>query len=129
MNVSATEAGLKEIAGAFQLCEDVPLKSDDDVTELLFWAQTAFDYMAMGNYPYPSSYMLNGKGNLPAFPMRVACDFMQEPNMTDAELVRGLAQAVSVWYNYTADLQCLDYRKGVNPETQSVGEMWDYQFW
>ena len=27
----------------------------------------------MGNYPYPSSYILNGQGLLPAFPVRVAC--------------------------------------------------------
>ena len=28
---------------------------------------------AMGSYPYPTSYMLNGHGELPAYPMRAAC--------------------------------------------------------
>ncbi len=27
----------------------------------------------MGSYPYPTSYMLNGHGELPAYPMRAAC--------------------------------------------------------
>ena len=31
------------------------------------------DYMAMGSYPYPSSYILNGDGFLPAYPMREMC--------------------------------------------------------
>ncbi len=128
MNISATSEGRKQVAEAFQLCDGVPLDSSSMVTELLDWAQTAFDYMSMGNYPYPSSYMLNGKGSLPAFPMRVACEHMKDANMSDNALLQGLAQAVSVWYNYTDDLSCLDYRKGVNPETQNVGELWDYQF-
>jgi lysosomal Pro-X carboxypeptidase len=33
----------------------------------------ALSYMAMGNYPYPSAYILNGDGTLPAFPVRLAC--------------------------------------------------------
>jgi lysosomal Pro-X carboxypeptidase len=32
----------------------------------------------MGNFPYPSSYMTNGAGDLPAYPVRVACSIMTE---------------------------------------------------
>ncbi|QDZ21254.1 serine carboxypeptidase [Chloropicon primus] len=127
-NMSWTSQGRDHIRQAFQLCDDVPLESSYNLTSLLYWAQTSFDYMAMGNYPYPSSYMTNGKGDLPAYPMRVACEAFQSQRMSDAELVSALAQASKVWYNYTNSMECLDYRKGVNPETQSVGEMWDYQF-
>lgn len=127
-NASATSEGLDFIREAFGLCADVPLKTAENVTELMYWTQTSFDYMAMGNYPYPSSYMLNGKGDLPAYPMRVACQSMAAEDMTEDQLITGLAEAAKVWYNYTQSESCLDYRKGVNPETQSVGEMWDYQF-
>ena len=127
-NESGTAEGRNRVREAFRLCDGVPLESDDNVTALLYWAQTSFDYMAMGNYPYPSSYMLNGKGDLPAFPMRVACEYFKEPDMPASELIRALAQASAVWYNYTQNQECMDYRKGVNPETQSVGIMWDYQF-
>jgi hypothetical protein len=33
----------------------------------------------MGDYPYPSSYLLNGKGVLPAFPVRKACESLDFP--------------------------------------------------
>lgn len=40
------------------------------------------DYLAMGNFPYPSSYMTNGAGDLPAYPVRVACEHMTTPPAT-----------------------------------------------
>ncbi len=65
--------------------------------------------LPQGNFPYPSSYILNGLGELPAYPVRVACESLGQHNMAGAELLRGLAGAVAVFYNYTGDLQCLDY--------------------
>jgi lysosomal Pro-X carboxypeptidase len=40
-----------------------------------------WDTMAMGNFPFPSDYLVfqqtgNSKFTMPAFPVRVACDFM-----------------------------------------------------
>ena len=58
------------------ICPSVQLNSTADLLAMRDWASSAFDMMAMGNYPYPSSYMLNGGGELPAFPMRVACEKM-----------------------------------------------------
>ena len=52
-----------------------PLASLNDVYTLAYWAQAAFDYMAV-NFPYTSSYILNDQGFLPAFPMTVACRAM-----------------------------------------------------
>lgn len=66
--------------------------------------------MLQGNYPYPSSYILNGIGKLPAFPMRVACEFMAKENPSEKELLQGLAQAAGVFYNYTGDVPCFNYR-------------------
>ena len=43
-----------------------------------FWLDDAMSYMAMGNYPYESSYILNGDGTLPPFPVRAACDFFDD---------------------------------------------------
>lgn len=43
-------------------------------TRVFLCPQTAWSYMAMGNFPYPSSYILNGNGKLPPFPVRVACE-------------------------------------------------------
>ncbi len=40
-----------------------------------------------GNFPYPSSYITNGHGSLPAFPVRVACDEMYGSDLSDIELL------------------------------------------
>lgn len=47
--------------------------------------------MAMGNFPYPSSYMLNGQGELPAYPVRVACEALATPGLQGADLLEGEA--------------------------------------
>lgn len=52
--------------------------------ELAWWARSAFDYLAMGNYPYATGYILNdgdGLVTLPPWPLREAC-----AHMADAEV-------------------------------------------
>ena len=56
--------GLKELESLFRLCPGQHVKNNDDLYALAYWAQSAFDFMAMGNYPYPSSYILNGDGQV-----------------------------------------------------------------
>lgn len=126
--LGASADGRDVIASKFRLCNDAPLGGMDDITQLMYWAQSAFDYMAMGNYPYPSSYLTNGVGVLPTFPMRVACDRAAGEGVEGADLVAGLAEAVSVFYNATGDKHCYDYHADVNPETRRVNELWVSSF-
>lgn len=56
---------------------------------------------AMGNFPYPSTYILNGGGEMPAFPVRVACEFMKKENMPTDELLSAFADSLGIFYNYT----------------------------
>ena len=113
---------LDSITAALGICPDKRLNSTEDVRVVRDWAAAAFDMMSMGSYPYPSSYMLNGNGVLPAFPMRVACDNMMQalgnpgvgagdlavvdgsaPELATSAtaLLEALRGAVSVWYNYS----------------------------
>lgn len=48
-------AGRARISQAMQLCPGAKLSSSDDVIALRDWVASAFDYMAMGNFPYSSS--------------------------------------------------------------------------
>lgn len=61
--------------------------------------------------PYPSGYMLNGDGQLPAYPVRVACQHLADPHLAeDAKaLLRGLGLAAGVFYNHTGSLACFDW--------------------
>ena len=42
------------------------------------------------------SYMLNGNGELPAYPVRVACSHLAESGLEGEELLASLARAVGV---------------------------------
>eukprot|EP00955_Chlamydomonas_euryale_P051001 354731-Chlamydomonas_euryale.AAC.7 len=53
--------------------------------------------MAMGNFPYPSGYIINGMGTLPAFPVRAACERLRWDNMTENELMRGCVRRLPLW--------------------------------
>ena len=68
-------------------------------------------YAAQGNFPYESPYILNGLGLLPAYPVRVACESLAEDGLRGRALLAGLAQASAVFYNYSGQLDCLDYRQ------------------
>lgn len=59
------------------------------------------DYMAMGNYPYPSSYILNGNGELPAYPVRVACEALAREGLEGTPLLTAFAESLGVFYNYS----------------------------
>ena len=56
---------------------------------------------AMGNYPYPSTYILNGGGEMPAFPVRVACESMRAEDMSTRELLPAFADSLGIFYNYS----------------------------
>ncbi|CAM9276526.1 unnamed protein product [Phaeothamnion confervicola] len=69
--LAGSAGGRKKAAAALGLC-GVP-DSAADMVSLAQWLSDAFSFMAMGNFPYPSAYVLDGVGMLPAWPMRVSC--------------------------------------------------------
>ena len=120
--------GRDQIGAAMRLCPDSPLEGRDDVEALVQWAASAWDYLAMGDYPYESSYIINGaEPPLPAFPVRAACEHLAAPALEGLRLLAALAAAVGVFYNHTGDLECLSFQAGVNPETAEDADFWGYQ--
>lgn len=120
--------GRKGISEAMRLCNDSMLESEEDVMGLAEWAMSAWDYMAMGNYPYPSSYILNGDGTLPAFPVRVACGHLSEPDLKGSDLLTALSSAIGVFYNHSQALHCFSTGTGPNNATSEVEDYWSFQF-
>ncbi|GMF23188.1 unnamed protein product [Phytophthora lilii] len=99
------EAGRKQLAGLLQLCDQDSLQSPDDVISL---ASEAYGDLAMGNYPYPTSYIMDGNVDLPGYPMRTACeplagDFNEDDNVV---LVTALRESIAVYYNATKTETC-----------------------
>jgi len=110
----------------FRLCS--PLKSLDDVYGLAWWLKGAWDYMSMGNFPYPSDYLTNGESFLPAYPVRIACDQLNYTNPDETTLNQRMLQASLVFYNITGSLQCVDTSQNVNNATQLEELYWDYLY-
>lgn len=130
VNAAITEAlamfsdpsDLSELTDIFNLCS--PLRSTDQEAFGLF-IQAAFDSMAMGNYPFPSSYISGAPGfPAPAWPMRVACQAIGTAASTRRGLLTQLWQAISVVDNITGiEVPCYNI-SGLNPSVYSA--IWDY---
>ncbi|KAK2078013.1 hypothetical protein QBZ16_003881 [Prototheca wickerhamii] len=128
-DMGKTPGGRSSIAEALRLCPDSAPKSEDDVLALAYWLQDAWDYLAMGDYPYPSGYMLNGGGVLPAYPVRAACSFLAASDLhkDGFALLRAVGQASGVFFNHSGQLDCFDWNQGANPETEKDADFWGYQ--
>lgn len=119
------------IRSAFRVCDDDNTTDADLGLSATNWINGALSYMAMGNFPYPSAYILNGNGVLPAFPVRVACESLAEDMTAEGQVdqwLSGLASFAGVYYNYTKKLECNRFSAPVNKESQIVNTLWNYQY-
>ena len=124
--LAASVEGRQLLSRAFRLCH--PLQQQSDAEALGYWVQGAFDNMAMGNYPFPSSYISGDPAHpLPAWPMRVACQHLHNvPRADESALLTALRDAAGVVYNASQQLQCFS----LDPTGPAAGadDIWDYQF-
>ncbi|XP_029188961.2 dipeptidyl peptidase 2-like [Acropora millepora] len=117
--------GLAKISTSFNLCK--PLKSVTQIPHLLAWIRNSFTTLAMGDYPYPTSFL----APLPGYPVNVVCKMMAEASYK----LDGLASATALVYNGTnGTLPCLDpdteYIECADPTGCGLGPdsmAWDYQ--
>eukprot|EP00193_Tetraselmis_chui_P014009 CAMPEP_0177778850 /NCGR_PEP_ID=MMETSP0491_2-20121128/16202_1 /TAXON_ID=63592 /ORGANISM="Tetraselmis chuii, Strain PLY429" /LENGTH=478 /DNA_ID=CAMNT_0019298207 /DNA_START=295 /DNA_END=1728 /DNA_ORIENTATION=+ len=124
----ASSKDRSRLRNELNLCPDIPFQSKEDVTALALWLQSALDYIAMGNFPYASSYITNGNGVLPPFPMRVGCELMMGSGSDDIGLIQGIVKFANIFYNSTQKATCLNFRQGVNPDTDEAASLWGYQW-
>ncbi|KAI9905598.1 hypothetical protein PsorP6_013496 [Peronosclerospora sorghi] len=106
MEMTTTAAGRHQVAKLLGLCDQKSLTSAKDIIDL---ASNAYSYLAMGNYPYPTSYIMNGMVELPAYPMRAACDpFAPTFARNDTiGLLQAFRDSIGVYYNATKNETCL----------------------
>ncbi|KAG7667890.1 hypothetical protein Ndes2526B_g01702 [Nannochloris sp. 'desiccata'] len=118
----------KESAG--KSAEEEILKSKEDVEALAGWGEEAWAYLAMGDYPYPSGYILNGEAVLPAYPVRVACDYLADANLEGKALLGAMAEAVGIFYNATGAIDCFEFgsTSSAGNATEQDATFWDFQY-
>ncbi|CAK0782805.1 hypothetical protein CVIRNUC_006000 [Coccomyxa viridis] len=109
------------VSDAFGTCR--PLQGSAEVEDLAYWVQGAFDSFAMGNYPYPSSYM---GGALPAWPMRAACERLASPRLSSYQLLQAMAEVAGLLYNSSGNVGCYNVTSLVGPA--GPGATWEFQW-
>lgn len=109
--LARSAAGRARLARALRTC--APLRTADEAAGLIAWLQEPWSYLAMGNFPWPSGYVIHGRGALPAWPVREACARLTADAAAggggagagDALLAR-LREASGVFYNHSGDAAC-----------------------
>ncbi|XP_022607960.1 dipeptidyl peptidase 2 [Seriola dumerili] len=112
------------IQSEFTLCK--PPSSAQDIHQLYGLLRNAFTLMAMLDYPYSTHFM----GNMPANPVKVACETM----LSGSDLLANLRKTAAIVYNATGVLTCFDlynlYLECADPTGCGLGfdsQAWDYQ--
>uniref|UniRef100_UPI00358FBDB3 lysosomal Pro-X carboxypeptidase n=1 Tax=Myxine glutinosa TaxID=7769 RepID=UPI00358FBDB3 len=117
--LAISAGGLRFLEAEFHLC--VSLTGLADVLALKAWLAGTWSMVAMVDYPYPASFLQP----LPAWPVKAVCAHLTDPTLPDKDLVRHVASAVLVYYNYTGTVPCLNISQTA---TQSLGVTgWWYQ--
>ncbi|XP_056167902.1 uncharacterized protein LOC115685262 isoform X2 [Syzygium oleosum] len=92
------ENGLSQLTRMFRLCRE--LKNTD---ELANWLYSAYSYLAMVNYPYPSDFLMP----LPGHPIREVCRKIDGcPDGTS--ILERVFEGVGVYYNFTGEVDCFE---------------------
>lgn len=121
--LSSTPEGRETLERVFRLCG--PLE-EAETQWLMEYLAVAWDTMAMGNYPYPSSYLTGlAHVEMPAMPVQVACSFLSNTSFfDDVDLLEAVHAATSVFYNASKDLACTTLPTAL----VDFDGIWDYQW-
>ncbi len=124
--------GLATLGSTLRMC--TPPTGAADVDALKLYLAVAWDTMAMGNFPFPSSYLASGKAVLPAFPVRAACALVADRHAAaaaaaaaaaddddDLALVAAVGRAAAIYNNATQDQPCFTL-----PDDPDYDGIWDY---
>ena len=125
LEAAETSDGRDMLHRAFRTCR--PLKpNSSDASSIIDWASNVWGTLAMGNYPYPSSYLMHGLSLLPAWPVRQACSGLNRhfdlSKASELEaFFEGVRESAAVVHNSTHDQQCFSPFWGEQPPRARVG--------
>ncbi|KAK2981234.1 hypothetical protein RJ640_030623 [Escallonia rubra] len=90
--------GLVELTKTFGLCRKLERSKD-----LSDWLDSAYSYLAMANYPYPTEFLMPLPGN----PIKEVCRKIDScPDGTS--VLERVFEGVTVYYNYTGEVDCFE---------------------
>ena len=102
LEVGASDSGRALLGSTLRLC--AAPRSPSEVYRVKSFVEGPWATLAMGDYPYSSSYLMHGDALLPPWPVRAACKPLAHVSPdTDAALFDALRRAVSVYHNASGD--------------------------
>ena len=101
LKVGTTVAGKGALQQGFRLC--AAPRNAREVYLIKEFVEGPWATMAMGDYPYASTYLMHGKALLPAWPVRTACQPLDTSLDGDHDLFDALRRAVSIFHNASGD--------------------------
>jgi len=111
--------GLSWLNTNFQLCPSSHMATAANISTIKSYLTDLWTNLAMMDYPYATSFL----APLPANPVAAVCEYLSKPYNNDTELLQSVFKAVSVYFNYTGDAECLNLM-----EEDGIGaDMWSYQ--
>ncbi|XP_006663226.2 lysosomal Pro-X carboxypeptidase-like [Oryza brachyantha] len=108
----ATDAGRAQLTHTFNMCKG----NVDAIPGLL---ENALVYVAMTDYPTPSSFLTS----LPAYPVRQICRAIDQPTSGNETLAR-IKEAMAIYYNHTGGLACFGGAGDEDPYGMLAGWNW-----
>lgn len=93
---SSPKAPTANLSIWFDLCK--PLKTFQDISLLMEYIDVAYSYLAMINYPYPTSFLKNVTG----WPANSSCIPLDSvtPTSSDQELFQAVRQSIEYYYSF-----------------------------
>jgi hypothetical protein len=93
---SSSKAPISDISKWFNLC--TPIKVYTDIANLIDYIEIAYSYMAMINYPYPTSFLKN----VTAWPANSSCIPLDpvSPSSNDELLFTALRKSIEYYYSF-----------------------------
>ncbi|OTF76256.1 lysosomal Pro-X carboxypeptidase-like protein [Euroglyphus maynei] len=74
----------------------------------------------MIDYPNPADFL----SKLPAYPIKIVCQYLTNPDSNDKQLIASVAKAISVYTNYTGETEC----NKIDASNERLGtNAWDFQ--
>ncbi|XP_017656403.2 lysosomal Pro-X carboxypeptidase-like isoform X2 [Nannospalax galili] len=116
--ISNTGTGLAWLTKTFHICHSL---SSEEVQRLKDWISETWVNLALVNYPYPTNFLKP----LPAWPIKVVCEYLINPHLSDSLLLQSIYQAVNIYYNYSGQMRCNNI---FETAIASLGsQVWGYQ--
>lgn len=93
---ASPKAPIADLSKWFNLC--TPLKVYSDIANLIDYVNVGYSYMAMLNYPYPTSFLKN----LTSWPANSSCIPLDSvtQSSTDEQLFSALKKSVEYYYSF-----------------------------